>query len=155
VIADDLRAETRFRPPPLLLEHGAVSSMTVIIHSHDRPFGVLGAHTRERRTFSGDDVNFLQAVANVLATAVERKRAEKALHEIRDAERHRIARDLHDGPLQDLAYGVAEVHLAVMNLEDPGSAASLSRTTVAIPSAMTSIKDPAVPGGEQQMHRRD
>jgi PAS domain S-box-containing protein len=140
VIADDLRAETRFRPPPLLLEHGAVSSMTVIIHSHDRPFGVLGAHTRERRTFSGDDVNFLQAVANVLGTAIERKRAEKALHEIRDAERHRIARDLHDGPLQDLAYGVAEVHLAVMNLEDPESAAPLSRASEALRRASRGLR---------------
>jgi PAS domain S-box-containing protein len=140
VIADDLRAETRFRPPPLLLEHGAVSSMTVIIHSHDRPFGVLGAHTRERRTFSGDDVNFLQAVANVLGTAIERKRVEEALREIRDAERHRIARDLHDGPLQDLSYGLAEVHLTVMNLEDPESAAPLSRASEALRRASRGLR---------------
>src|ERR671910_1657073 len=42
VIAEDVRAETRFRPPPLL-ENGVVSSMTVVIPSHDRPFAVLGA----------------------------------------------------------------------------------------------------------------
>lgn len=34
----------------------------------------------------------------------ERKTAEEALREVREAERCRIARDLHDGVLQDLAY---------------------------------------------------
>lgn len=34
----------------------------------------------------------------------ERKRTEQALQEIREAERNRIARDLHDGVLQDLSY---------------------------------------------------
>ena len=131
VIADDVREETRFRPPPLLLEHGVVSSMTVVIPSHERPFGVLGAHAKERRIFSGDDVNFLQAVANVLAAAIERSLAEQALRESREAERARMARDLHDGPLQDLAYGLAEVHVAAMDLaEDPESAAaSLKRAS--------------------------
>src|SRR5829696_688744 len=128
VIADDVRAETRFRPSPLLLEHRGVSSMTVVIPSHERPFGVLGAHAKERRIFSGDDVNFLQAVANVLAAAIERSLAEQALRESREAERARMARDLHDGPLQDLAYGLAEVHVAAMDLaEDPESAAASLR----------------------------
>ncbi len=34
----------------------------------------------------------------------ERKRTEQTLQEIREAERNRIARDLHDGVLQDLSY---------------------------------------------------
>ncbi len=79
VIVEDLRVERRFSGPPLLHEHGVVSGMSVVIQGQERPYGVLGAHTRERRTFTQDDVNFLQAVANVLATAIERKRAEEAL----------------------------------------------------------------------------
>ncbi|TAK02253.1 GAF domain-containing protein, partial [bacterium] len=79
VIVDDLRTETRFRGPPLLHEHGVVSGMSVIISGKDRPFGVLGAHTTKQRTFSTDDIHFLQATANVLAEAIERKRAEEAL----------------------------------------------------------------------------
>jgi signal transduction protein with GAF and PtsI domain len=67
VIVDDLGKETRFIVPALPVEHGAVSGMTVIIHDHRRPFGVLGAHSRQLRRFSQDDVHFLQAIANLLA----------------------------------------------------------------------------------------
>ena len=41
-------------------------------------FGI-GGHTRELRTFTEDDINFLQAIANVLAAAIERKRDEEEL----------------------------------------------------------------------------
>jgi GAF domain/Histidine kinase len=121
VVADDVRAEARFRPSPLLVEHAVVSSVTVVIPGHLGPYGVLGVHTSERRVFSEDDVNFLQAVANVLAAAIERERSEEAVGEIREAERARVARDLHDGALQDLAYGLAEVHVAEMYLRNAGS----------------------------------
>ena len=76
VIAEDLRTETRFSGPPLLHDHGIVSGMSVIISGAGRPFGVLGAHTVKQRTFSRDDVYFLEAVANVLGEAIERKKAE-------------------------------------------------------------------------------
>jgi len=79
VIVEDLKTEKRFSGPPLLHEHKVVSGMSVIISGHDKPFGVLGAHTTRRLTFTKDDVNFLQAVANVLATTIEHKRAEEAV----------------------------------------------------------------------------
>lgn len=81
VIVEDLRAETRFHGPPLLHEHGVVSGMSVIIHCRHQPYGVLGAHTTQRRAFAPDDVHFLQAVANVLGAAIDRSRIEAALRE--------------------------------------------------------------------------
>ncbi|MGH3089808.1 MAG: PAS domain S-box protein [Rubrobacteraceae bacterium] len=45
-----------------------------------------------------------EAMCVVAHDITERKRAEKALGEIREAERRRISRDLHDGVLQDLTY---------------------------------------------------
>ena len=81
VIVEDLRTETRFIGPSLLLEHGVVSGMSVIIPGRDRPFGVLGAHTVKRRAFNKDDIHFLESVANVLSEAIERKRTEQALRE--------------------------------------------------------------------------
>jgi len=81
VIVSDLRTETRFSGPPLLHSHGVVSGLSTIIHGKNHPFGVLGAHTTKQRKFTQDDIHFLQAVVNVLATAIERKRAEEALRE--------------------------------------------------------------------------
>jgi len=92
VIVDDLRTETRFRGPPLLHEHGVVSGMSVIISGKDRPFGVLGAHTTKQRTFSTDDIYFLQATANVLAEAIERKQAEEQVQS--NLERIRALREM-------------------------------------------------------------
>lgn len=79
VIVEDLRGEARFTGPPLLFEHGVVSGMSVIIQGKERPFGVLGAHTIRKRAFTKDDINFLQAVANVVGLAVERKQAEEMI----------------------------------------------------------------------------
>ncbi|MBI3853290.1 MAG: PAS domain-containing protein [Verrucomicrobia bacterium] len=83
VVVADLRTETRFGAPALLLEHGVISGMTVIIPGRNRPLGVLGVHTARPRQFTTDDVNFLQAFANVLAQAIERKRAETELRRAR------------------------------------------------------------------------
>ena len=81
VIVKDFRKETRFKGPPLLHDHEVVSGMSTIIHGREQPFGVLGVHTRELRKFTRDDINFLRAVANVLAGAIERKQAEEKLRE--------------------------------------------------------------------------
>ena len=119
VIVEDLRNETRFSGPTLLHDHGVVSGMSTIIQGRAAPFGVLGAHTTSHRTFTQDDVNFLQAVANVVAMAIERKQAEEKLGEVREAERRRIARDLHDEALQDLSYALAEAQIVQTISEDP------------------------------------
>ena len=81
VIVEDFNTEKRFMSPPILVDHGVVSGMSVIIGRHERPFGVLGVHTTRRRTFTEDDVHFLQVASNILAEAVERKQAEDSLKE--------------------------------------------------------------------------
>jgi PAS domain S-box-containing protein len=84
VIVEDLRTETRFSGPPLLTEHNIVSGLSVLIPGTTQAFGVLGAHTAVKRQFSPDDANFLQSVANLLASAIVRRRAEKAMQSSRD-----------------------------------------------------------------------
>jgi sigma-B regulation protein RsbU (phosphoserine phosphatase) len=79
VIVEDLRTEKRFTGPPLLHEHGVASGMSVIIPTSEGPYGVLGADTRQKRTFTTDEVNFLQSMANILGTLIERRRADEAL----------------------------------------------------------------------------
>ncbi len=83
VIADDLRTETRFTVPPLLGEHDTCSGLSVIIGGREGPYGVLETFTTRRRLFGKDDRNFLQSMANILASAVDRKRLEDNLrHEM-------------------------------------------------------------------------
>jgi PAS domain S-box-containing protein len=81
VIVTDLARERRFSVSELLSEHGVVSGISVVIHGRARPYGVLGVHSRARRDFSTHDSLFLQSIANVLAAAVDRVRADDALRE--------------------------------------------------------------------------
>ena len=74
-----LRVEAPFDEP--LQDTGVISSASVVIHGRAEPLGMLGAYTTRQRAFTEDDAHFLQAVANVLAGAIERKRAEEALQE--------------------------------------------------------------------------
>jgi PAS domain S-box-containing protein len=52
-----------------------------------------------------------RAMCVVAHDVTERKQAERALEEIREAERNRIARELHDSTLQDIVYALQEVQV--------------------------------------------
>ena len=54
----------------------------------------------------------MTGVIGVASDITELKSAEKALREIREAERSRISRDLHDVVLQDLTYALQKVQLS-------------------------------------------
>ena len=74
---EDIAGERRFEAGNLLREHHAASGMTVLVQGRGKPFGVVGAFSGEPRAFTAEDVNFLQAVANVLADAIDRVRTEE------------------------------------------------------------------------------
>ncbi len=84
VIVDDLARESRFHAPPTLAEHGAVSALGVRIGEMDRPYGVLATFATRPAGFASSDADFLQAVANVLAAAVDRLRLDNELRSSRD-----------------------------------------------------------------------
>jgi len=52
-----------------------------------------------------------KAMCIVAHDVTERKRAERMLEEIREAERNRLARELHDSTLQDIVYALQEVRV--------------------------------------------
>jgi PAS domain S-box-containing protein len=79
VVVEDFRQEKRFKLPGLLKEHRVRSGISVIIYGSDRPFGILGIHSRTPRNFKPFEVNFVQSVANILATAILRQETEHAL----------------------------------------------------------------------------
>ncbi|ADB63091.1 putative PAS/PAC sensor protein (plasmid) [Haloterrigena turkmenica DSM 5511] len=79
VLVDDLDSESRFSGPDLLTDHDVTSGISVIIGSSEDPWGVLGVHDTDHRAFSEHDVAFVQSVANVLATAIDRNDREREL----------------------------------------------------------------------------
>jgi phosphoserine phosphatase RsbU/P len=85
VIVEDAAAETRFIPLTRALGAEAASAMSVAITSAEGPYGSLGAHSRARRTFTPDEVNFLETAANVVGMAIERERGEERLRRINRA----------------------------------------------------------------------
>jgi diguanylate cyclase (GGDEF)-like protein/PAS domain S-box-containing protein len=88
VIVQDWRNEEGLPPHPAVEALGIASLVHAVVGGGEqgRPWGVLTITSTEPHRFSDHDVNFAQAVANVLAGAIERRRTE-------DAVRHRA---LHD-----------------------------------------------------------
>lgn len=110
--------------PPILRRHSVASSLYAVIQGQQQPFGFLSVDLTTPRSFSDEERYFLQAVANVLALAIERVAAQQTLEQqARDLalenarlisaahdkavmeERERLARDLHDSVTQAL-YGI-------------------------------------------------
>jgi PAS domain S-box-containing protein len=107
VVVADLRNETRFTGPPLLRDHEILSGMSVVIPGGSGPFGVLGAHTKRLRSFSLEDVHFLEAVANVIGEALVRHASEQTL---RDSElRLRHALEFNQAIMANMAEGLYTV----------------------------------------------
>lgn len=79
VVVENLLEEQRFTPHPVFLELGVRSGVNVVIEGAERPYGILEVDARSPRTYNEHDIKFLQLVANVLGSAVDR--------ELRDRER--------------------------------------------------------------------
>jgi PAS domain S-box-containing protein len=79
MIVDDYSTDTRFASTRSLLDWGVRSGLIVPVSSAHGCLGILTAHSRERRTFSEDDILFCEAVANVLSEGLERDEARRDL----------------------------------------------------------------------------
>ena len=85
VIVADARTEKRFHLTPLFERLGLISALGVLIGGSrpgDLHYGTLGIGSPSSRTFTEDDVYFLQLVANILAAAIIRRRTEENLRGI-------------------------------------------------------------------------
>ncbi|MGH9304089.1 MAG: bifunctional diguanylate cyclase/phosphodiesterase, partial [Acidimicrobiales bacterium] len=81
VTCEDLALEQRFDVPDLWARAGIVSLLEVPIPGQENPFGVLGVGRRHKESFVDEDVNYVKAVAYVLAAAADRQRSELAIRE--------------------------------------------------------------------------
>jgi GAF domain-containing protein/PAS domain-containing protein len=116
IVIEDTETDERFPQTPAERAAGARSVAAVVIGGRGRPFGLLGTMSRQPGRFERNDLTFLQAIANVIADAVERHVADseiallsaargRLVAQALDAEeraRRRMSETLHDGALQDL-----------------------------------------------------
>ena len=112
VVIDDFAAETRFTDRKFYEDHVIVGGVSVVIDGGDGPWGVLGAHTDRKRQWSRDDLNFVQSMAALLSTALQRRDFEERLSEseaqLTQAEKEeRLRRTARLASLGTLAAGIA------------------------------------------------
>jgi PAS domain S-box-containing protein len=88
-----------------------------------------------------DEHGRVRMAVNIFRDITERRRAEDALRETRDSERRRIARDLHDGVLQDLSYTAATMGLIMLEAEDTELERELQKTVDAVRRAAQGLRD--------------
>ena len=93
VLIKDTEEDPRFEHVALLRSRGIKSAICVLIGSPAPGkwhFGVMALATRSSRAFTDEDMIFSQAVANILAAAIARRRNEDTLHVV-EARYQRIA----------------------------------------------------------------
>ena len=62
-------------------EDGAISVISVEIPGANEPYGILAAHDVRQREFTQDDAHFLQAIAHIVGTAIQRNRTDIAFRQ--------------------------------------------------------------------------
>lgn len=83
-IVKDFKKEERFAAPPLLKEHDVASGISVVIGKMEKPYGILGAHSKKPRRFTADDTYFLNSIAFLISEVIERRRVEEELRQYKE-----------------------------------------------------------------------
>jgi len=80
VRVSDYAQETRFAVPASYREAGMVSALAVPLTDRGQAVGTLSVRSRQLSRFGDDEVQFLQSLAHLLATSLQRKQTEEALN---------------------------------------------------------------------------
>jgi PAS domain S-box-containing protein len=75
----DYRTETRFVVPQALLDMALISAVAVPISDRGRLIGALVVRSTVVQRFGDDEVQFLESLANLLASSLQRAQTEEAL----------------------------------------------------------------------------
>jgi len=81
-----------------------------------------------------------RAICAAIRDVTERKRAEEALREVREAERNRMARDLHDDVLQDLSYTAVSMETMMIEAEGTSLEKRLQEAIAAVRRAAQGLR---------------
>lgn len=104
---DNLPDRPQFLAPGPLRERGVVALLGVPVQASGRGYGVIEVAADRPRRFGPDDIEFLQAIANVLGAAIRRKEVEGALREQEERLRFGLAANRMVAWDWDLATGIS------------------------------------------------
>lgn len=80
VIVEDCRTDPRFAASPECLAAGLASSMAVPLLDRGRVIGALLVRSRQPRRFGDEEQRFLESLASLLGTSLQRAQTEEALN---------------------------------------------------------------------------
>jgi PAS domain S-box-containing protein len=121
----------------LALRDGFVSGFEVQMHRKDGDLVWVSANARAIYDAGGGISGYEGTVENITG----RKRAEEALRQIREAERRRIARELHDVVLQDLTYALQSMQVLKRMPEGVDRAGETENQIGALKRAVGGLRD--------------
>lgn len=78
LVIQDIKKEARFQTD-MINSLGAKSAIVVPLKLHNHIYGTIAVLRTIKRSFSNHDIHFCEAIANILASAIEQNRAESAL----------------------------------------------------------------------------
>src|SRR5918995_914129 len=121
----------------LALQDGFVSGFEAQLYRKDGDVVWVSANARAIYDDDGDISGYEGTVENIS----RRKRAEEALRRIREAERRRIARELHDVVLQDLTYALQSLQVLRRMPESVDRAGETEHQIEALKRAVGGLRD--------------
>jgi PAS domain S-box-containing protein len=138
-IGDQLYAEPERRTEftRLAARDGFVSGFEAQLLRKDGTPVWISANARAIYDDEGELVGYEGTVEDI----TERKRVEEALREIREAERRRIARELHDVVLQDLTYALQSMQVSKRMPEGVNRAEETDRQIEAMKRAVGGLRE--------------
>jgi len=132
-----LEPERREEFYQLALRDGFVSGFEAQVRRKDGELVWVSANVRAIY----DDDGAISGYEGTVEDITERKRAEEARREIREAERRRIARELHDVVLQDLTYALQSMQVLRRMPEGANRAGEIEHQVEALKRAVGGLRD--------------